>query len=91
MKQKMIRVHAPYTPVDPDVEYVVHDANEVVVAIVAHKEDADLLARVKGYGWFTDTSPHRGTHRVGEDAYRALGPKDRAELKMPPRNPHAVV
>lgn len=85
-----IQVHATYKSVDPEVEYLVHDRNDVIVAICAHKEDADILARVKGYGWTMDTSRHVGTHRVGEDLYRRLDAKERAELGMPLRNQYAT-
>lgn len=82
-------IHHPR--VNPDVEYIVHDINDVVVAIVAHKEDADILARVKGYGWRASFAGGLGTVRVGEDVHRALPAEARAERGLKPRNDFAVV
>jgi hypothetical protein len=32
-------------------EYVVHDRQGRIVAMCVQQTDADILARVKGYGW----------------------------------------
>lgn len=91
-KDKVIVHHAKahYKRVDPSVEYIVTDINDVVVAICAHKEDADILARVKGYGWHSDTSHHMGTTRVGEDSNRLFTQEERKMHGLKPRNDFAV-
>jgi hypothetical protein len=35
----------------PVMEYVVHDRQGRIVAMCVQQTDADIIARVKGYGW----------------------------------------
>lgn len=80
-----------YVRVNPKLEWVVYDENNVVVAVVAHEKDArKLCGPLSTYGYFSDHSQYVGTNKVGQDVNRLFDANDRKELGLPGKNLYAV-